>query len=142
MDLNVRRAATGDDEFCWTIYKPFLERHVFSSANIAMSSKRAWDERTERTKFSSDFTPDRFFLVEVDGKKIGWASISETADNITVENIFIADDWRDKGVATRIFERNDARVAQKRSHDHGARVSRGTTDSRHRSCPAIAWLRA
>lgn len=96
MQLTVRPSTKADQDAAWALYGPFIKTHVFKNAT--------WNENAERDRFFVTWKPDTHCVIEIDDKSVGWMSLEQSDEAVQIENMFILDEWRGKGVCTTIIE--------------------------------------
>jgi predicted GNAT family acetyltransferase len=101
MNLNVRPAVMTEAAYAWSMYKPYIEQNIFSRSG-SNKSKDEWLGDEERN-FHESWPKGEPYIIEVDGKSIGWLSIWKSNNRLTIQNIFIEDEWQNKGIANLLF---------------------------------------
>lgn len=89
-----RPALAGDFDFCRALY--------FSSMRPLLEALGAWDEEKAETAFKEYFKPEEIRIVLVDGKEVGWIQVSETENEIHLDQIHLNEEVRGKGIGTKL----------------------------------------
>ncbi|MFZ3325425.1 MAG: GNAT family N-acetyltransferase [Methylocella sp.] len=96
-----RAATDADFEFAWAVYakavKPLMEPH------IARVRKEPWVDAEEKRRFSTLWNPAKSLVITCDGVPIGWLSVAESTECVHVENFYIDENYRNKGLGTAVL---------------------------------------
>ena len=126
MDLQVRPSSEDHSSFAWSIYSSFVKDNLFSGVSGARAPDE-WSEDNERHKFENYWRQSETAVISVDGELIGWMSVARNVSEIEIENLFIVNEWQNRGVSTAIFSdlipkwmgeglRVSARILQNATH--------------------------
>ena len=101
MQLVLRVAASDEFDFAWPMYRDFIVDKIFPISGTS-SSTDDWT-KDEESKFAAQWSSGEKYIIEVDGEKVGWAAVRKSNNSLEVENVFIVEDWQEKGLAEKIF---------------------------------------
>ena len=87
----------------WPLYRDFVRQHIFNGAPHRAAVAK-WNDSFELARFTDYWRSPGRYMIEIDGSVIGWLSVQESSDRITVENMFLMPEWQGKGVAERLFK--------------------------------------
>ncbi|HEX3370561.1 MAG TPA: GNAT family N-acetyltransferase [Candidatus Cybelea sp.] len=96
MDFALRPATTGDRKFVESVY--------FESHRWLIERLFGWrGDAVERARFAQHYNEARTAIVVIEGEAAGWLSVDRRPGAITVEQIYIAATWRNRGVGTQLL---------------------------------------
>ncbi len=101
MQLDVRSARKEEHSLAWPLYRDYIEKNIYPRCSTELSCDEWCAEESRR--FSERWNPQDFYMVEIDGKCIGWAEIKSSNNSIFFNNLFLQEEWVAKGVVERIF---------------------------------------
>ncbi len=63
-----------------------------------------WNEQEIISKFKHYFELDQVRIIMVDGADVGWLQISETEHAINLEQVYIVEGFRSRGIGSRLIQ--------------------------------------
>ncbi|WP_432347913.1 GNAT family N-acetyltransferase [Shinella yambaruensis] len=104
MQLIVREADASDLEYAWSLYQPFIVQHIFPRrSQFQVSTADEWSA-AEGIKFPESIKSTEVYIILVDDARVGWCNIVKINNRIVIQNIFIDEEWKSKGIAQRLFD--------------------------------------
>ena len=92
----LRESLDADFEFCKTIghegLKPCIEKLT------------GWDQDKEDRSFLNDWEPGQVKIVQCQGEDAGYIKIEEHIAYLRIEGIYIARNWRNRGLGTKVVK--------------------------------------
>mgnify|MGYP002279115488 CR=1 FL=1 len=70
-----------------------------------------WDEEKILSRFTESFLPDQISILTEDATPIGWMQISETAEEIHLDQLHLVQSVRNQGIGTRLIKELQNRAA-------------------------------
>ncbi len=95
--LILKPASESDFEFIWKLYSESV------STIISNQIKGGWNQENEEKKFLTTYNIKNTYVITQDGEKIGWLSGSESENEVHIENGFLLQSYRRKGIGTRVL---------------------------------------
>jgi len=99
-ELKISPASTNDAEFAWPLYRNFIKSVLFTRSSDAPE----WDETREKTNFQTRWHETNNYAISLDGRLIGWVSATEEVKTTTLENMFIAPEFQNRGIGLMLFK--------------------------------------
>jgi ribosomal protein S18 acetylase RimI-like enzyme len=102
MQITVRRATIDDAEAISSIWEVVCAERIYTAVN------RAFTPQQERDYITSLSERESMFLVDVDGRVVGfqaldlWAKYTDSFDHVGVLGTIILPEWRGKGIGQRL----------------------------------------
>lgn len=82
---------------------PFaLALYLESTAPLLIALGR-WDEQKVLSRFSESFKPDQIWILTAAGEEFGWFQVSETAEEIHVDQLHLVERARNRGIGTNLI---------------------------------------
>lgn len=82
---------------------PFaLALYLESTAPLLIALGR-WDEQKVLSRFSESFKPDQIWILTAAGEDFGWLQVSETAEEIHVDQLHLVEGARNRGIGTSLI---------------------------------------
>jgi ribosomal protein S18 acetylase RimI-like enzyme len=81
----------------------FAEQLYFETMRPLLIDLGRWDERRLRARFKRAFRANHVRIIRSNDRDIGWLQISESATEITLNQIHIVAEFRSRGIGTRII---------------------------------------
>jgi ribosomal protein S18 acetylase RimI-like enzyme len=94
-DVRLRPALPGDFGFCRALY--------FSCMRPLLEALGAWDEKKADKAFEEYFNPGEIRIVFVDGVEAGWIQVSQTDDEVHLDQIHLIEAVRGKRIGTQLM---------------------------------------
>lgn len=102
MQLEVRLARPSEKEMAWPLYRSFIEKNIYPKCSANLSTVDWCDQ--EKTLFLNQWEISENYIIDIDGEGVGWAGVRKSNNTITIENIFVQEEWLPKGVVEKILE--------------------------------------
>ncbi len=81
----------------------FAQRLYVACMKPLLTDLGAWDEAVMLAKFDRYFEPEEVQIVQVDGADVGWVHVSETPEEIHLDQIHLEVAYQGAGIGTRII---------------------------------------
>lgn len=94
-EVRLRPALPSDFGFCRTLY--------FSCMRPLLEALGAWDAKKADDAFDEYFEPDEIRIVVVDGVEAGWIQVSQTGDELHLDQIHLIETVRGRGIGTQLM---------------------------------------
>ncbi|HEY1884077.1 MAG TPA: GNAT family N-acetyltransferase [Candidatus Cybelea sp.] len=96
MNFTLRPATTGDREFVESVY--------FESHRWLIERLFGWrGDEVEHARFAQHYKEAQTTIVAIEGEDTGWLSVDRRSGVITVEQVYIAAKWRNRGIGTQLL---------------------------------------
>jgi len=96
-----RAATPGDFEFAWSLYAKAVRQLI--EPLIMQQRNEAWGDDKEKARFATIWDPAKALVLICDGAPIGWLSVAETDESVHLENFYIDETYRNKGLGTAVL---------------------------------------
>jgi ribosomal protein S18 acetylase RimI-like enzyme len=70
-----------------------------------------WDEERVVSRFAESFEPEQIEILSAAGTDIGWLQVSETSDEIHLDQLHLVDGARNHGIGSRLIRELQDRAA-------------------------------
>ena len=94
--VELRQAQPGDYQFAESLY--------VNSMRFLLTELGAWNERDILSKFKSYFELDEARIIVVDGADVGWWQISEVDHAINLDQVYLIDGFRARGIGSQLIQ--------------------------------------
>jgi ribosomal protein S18 acetylase RimI-like enzyme len=94
--FELRRARASDYDFVVRLYRDTMQP--------LLTRLNAWDESDALSRFKRYFKVRETQIIGFDGKDVGFVQVSETRNQITLAQIHIATQYRDRGIGTHLVQ--------------------------------------
>jgi ribosomal protein S18 acetylase RimI-like enzyme len=103
------------DEFSWRParaddYGFALALYLESTRPLLVALGR-WDEETVPKRFAKGFNPEQTIILTEGGADIGWLQVSESADEVHIDQLHLVNRARNNGVGTRLVREQQERAS-------------------------------
>lgn len=92
----LRSVTETDKDFLYNIKKASIKEYV--------EKIWGWDEEYQIKDFESDFIPENFKIIMVEGKDIGFIRVNEEPSNINITEIHILPDYQGRGIGRSVIK--------------------------------------
>ncbi len=82
----------------------FAERLYVESMKQLLTKLGAWNEHDVVSKFKEYFKLDEIQIISVNGADAGWLQLSETEYDIILDQIYIEEEFRSRGIGGRLIQ--------------------------------------
>lgn len=85
------------------------------STRPLLTAAGRWDEEKILSRFTESFVPDQISILTEAGTSIGWMQVSETAEQIHLDQLHLIESARNQGIGTRLIKelQRDAAATKK-----------------------------
>ncbi len=94
--IDLRQARQSDYRFAESLY--------IDSMKSLLAALDEWNEQEIISKFKHYFELDQVRIIMVDGADVGWLQISETEHAINLEQVYIVEGFRSRGIGSRLIQ--------------------------------------
>lgn len=102
MLLAVEKATPNDVDFAWGLYRDFIVTNIYEKHQIAKPLDKWIAE--EEDSFKQQWEGNESYLISIDNESVGWLSSATAGEKVTIENVFIVEQWQNKGIGEKIIE--------------------------------------
>lgn len=96
-----RPAVQADFPFAWDQYRsavrPCMEEHILRVR------AEGWIEQHEQARFTLIWDPTKALVIECEGAPIGWLSVERGESQVTLENFYVDERYRGRGLGTGVL---------------------------------------
>jgi ribosomal protein S18 acetylase RimI-like enzyme len=93
--INFRPATPDDSEYLYNLKKKTLREYIMETWG--------WDEEVQRNFHKKSFEPEKYQIIQEEGKDIGCISIEEKSNKYLLNIIEIASDYQNKGIGGKLI---------------------------------------
>jgi len=104
-EFQLRPERESDFAFCEALY--------MDSMRPLLIALGAWDEEKATAAFKGYFKVEKIYIVVVGGADAGWLQVSETDDEMNLEQVHLLGEYRDLGIGTQLIRDTMAEAAAK-----------------------------
>lgn len=87
MGFATRPARDDESDFAWSLYGPFIVDKIYPVSKSPLAKSDWLNE--EQSKFRKRWSALESYVLEVDGTRVGWASLHKSNNRVIVQNIFV-----------------------------------------------------
>jgi len=111
IDIQKRPAVPSDEAFMRKLHKAAYH-------DVVVRQFGCWDDEVQYSFFTEKWCPEKFEIIEFDGKAIGCISVSSESDKIFIFEIQLLPEFQGRGIGTELVcaEIRTARSQQKPVH--------------------------
>jgi predicted acetyltransferase len=102
IDATSRPATAADFPFAWKLYSQIIQ--PIMTPHIRKLRGLGWDTAIEEKRFSEIWDLKKVLIIEIPSGPIGWLSIDGSEMAVRIENIFIEEKYRNRGLGTRLLK--------------------------------------
>jgi GNAT superfamily N-acetyltransferase len=96
-----RPATSADFPFAWGLYRASVQ--ALMEPHIVRERNKAWIDADEERRFSTIWDPSKVLIIVYNANPIGWLSVDSSRDEVHLENFYIVEQYRNKGLGTAVL---------------------------------------